>query len=73
MRVEQLRVEQLRVDLAEILHPRVIASKVHYFNILQDSVRVLFILQAKVGRVLVRQCRLLWLEHMEVLQVMRST
>jgi hypothetical protein len=39
---------QLRVGRVEILHPRVIASEVYYFNILQVSVRALFILQAKV-------------------------
>jgi hypothetical protein len=47
LRVELLRVEQLRVDRVKILHPRVIASELHYFNMLQDSVRALFILQAR--------------------------
>jgi hypothetical protein len=40
--VLQLRVEQQRVDRVEILHPRVIAFELYYFNILQDSVRALY-------------------------------
>jgi hypothetical protein len=44
------------------MHLEVVASKVGYLNILQDRVCALFILQAKAGRVLVGQCRLLWLE-----------
>ena len=39
---------QLQVSQVKILHPKVIASKVYYFNILQVSVCALFILQAKV-------------------------
>jgi hypothetical protein len=61
---------QLRVDGVEIVHLRVIASEVYYFNILQDNVRALFILQAKVGRVLVGQCRLLWLE-VEIFRIIK--
>jgi hypothetical protein len=44
---------QLRVGRVEILHLKVIASKVYYFNILQVNVRALFILQAKVLLVVV--------------------
>jgi hypothetical protein len=53
---------QLRVDRVEILHLKVIASEVYDFNILQDNAHALFILQAKVGRVLAGQCRPLWHE-----------
>jgi hypothetical protein len=53
---------QLRVDRVERQHLKVIAFEVYSLNILQDNVRALFMLQAKVGRVLVGQCRLLWLE-----------
>jgi hypothetical protein len=53
---------QPRVDRVERLHLKVIVFEVYYFNILQNNVRALFILQAKVGRVLVGQYRLLWLE-----------
>jgi hypothetical protein len=40
----------------------VVASKVGYFNILQDHVCALFILQAKAVRITLLQFGLLWLE-----------
>ena len=53
---------QLRLHWFEKPHLEVVASKVGYLNILQDCICALFILQAKVDRVLAGQCRLLWLE-----------
>jgi hypothetical protein len=52
---------QLRVGRVEILHPRVIASEVHNFNILQNSVRALFIRQARVLSAVVLELRVLGL------------
>jgi len=46
---------QLRVDQVDILHYRVIGPEVHYFNILQDSIRALFILQARALSAIVLQ------------------
>ena len=56
------RVLQLRVCQFERLRVEVITSKVYFFNILQDNVRGLCILQAKAVCIALLELGLLWLE-----------
>lgn len=53
--IYRFRVLQMRVCLFDIVHSRLIASRAECLNILQGTIRALFILQAQVFRTAVLQ------------------